>query len=531
MIFRFLHIISFILCIMAAHAAVPPIMGWSSWNTYRVDISDSLIMRQADAMVELGLDSAGYRYVNIDDGYSGGRDMSTGRLTFHPKRFPHGLKPVVEHIHQLGLKAGIYSDAGANTCGNFWDNDSLGQNTGLYGHDTDDCRMLFGELGFDFIKVDFCGGDPKQNTQHLQLNPQQRYREIRRAIDATGRTDVRMNVCRWDYPGTWVRDVADSWRTTSDISCSWESVKSIIAENLYLSAYAGNGHHNDMDMLEVGRSLTHEEDRTHMGIWCMMASPLLIGCDLTQLRPESLRLLKNHDLIALNQDSAGMQAYVTKADRGTYILVRDLTDKNGTERAVAFYNPTDSARVMWISLYDISLAGLVKVRDLMEQTDCDDLTGGLLIAEVPAHGTKIYRLKADRRLFRTKYEAETAFLPTYQELENPIATGTAYYREDARCSGGMCAAQLGGTQHNCLIWENVIVPADGFYDLAVSCLSDTPTHFFLTGNGMGHKLTTTGSSDVQRVTARVYLHAGPNRITIFNHTAPIPDIDCMEIRL
>lgn len=531
MIFRFLHIISFILCIMAAHAAVPPIMGWSSWNTYRVDISDSLIMRQADAMVELGLDSAGYRYVNIDDGYSGGRDMSTGRLTFHPKRFPHGLKPVVDHIHRLGLKAGIYSDAGANTCGNFWDNDSLGRNTGLYGHEADDSRMLFGELGFDFIKVDFCGGDPKQNTQHLQLDPQQRYREIRRAIDATGRTDVRMNVCRWNYPGTWVRDVADSWRTTSDISCSWESVKSIIAENLYLSAYAGDGQHNDMDMLEVGRSLTHEEDRTHMGIWCMMASPLLIGCDLTQLRPESLRLLKNHDLIALNQDSAGMQAYVTKADRGTYILVRDLTDKNGTERAVAFYNPTDSARVMWISLYDISLAGLVKVRDLMEQTDCDDLTGGLLIAEVPAHGTKIYRLKADRRLFRTKYEAETAFLPTYQELENPIATGTAYYREDTRCSGGMCAAQLGGTQHNCLIWENVIVPADGFYDLAVSCLSDTPTHFFLTGNGMSHELTTTGSSDVQRVTARVYLHAGPNRITIFNHTAPIPDIDCMEIRL
>ena len=191
-----------------------PTMGWSSWNTYRVNISDSLIMRQADALVKTGLDSAGYRYINIDDGYFGGRDSVSGQLKFHPQRFPNGLKPVVDHIHSLGLKAGIYSDAGMNTCGHFWDKDSLGQNVGLYGHDDTDCAMMFGVLGFDFIKVDFCGGDARQNQQKLDLDPEKRYREIRAAIDRTGRKDVRLNVCRWNYPGTWVSEVASSWRTT-----------------------------------------------------------------------------------------------------------------------------------------------------------------------------------------------------------------------------------------------------------------------------------------------------------------------------
>lgn len=128
-----------------------PAMGWSSWNTYRVNISDSLIMRQANAMVSKGLREAGYTYINIDDGYFGGRDEQSGRLKIHPTRFPQGLNPVVQHIHGLGLKAGIYSDAGANTCGNWYDNDSIAEGVGLYGHDQQDCDMFFRELGFDEV--------------------------------------------------------------------------------------------------------------------------------------------------------------------------------------------------------------------------------------------------------------------------------------------------------------------------------------------------------------------------------------------
>lgn len=208
------RILLFLTCLLSlgAYGHQPPMMGWSSWNTYRVNISDSLIMRQADAMVANGLKKVGYNYVNIDDGYFGGRDQQTGRLLVHPERFPQGLKPVVEHIHRLGLKAGIYSDAGRNTCGSIYDADTIGIGVGLYTHDQQDCDMFFRELGFDFIKVDYCGGKPHPKGDTLQLDEQTRYTEIAEAIRKTGRKDVRMNACRWDFPGTWVCHVAGSWR-------------------------------------------------------------------------------------------------------------------------------------------------------------------------------------------------------------------------------------------------------------------------------------------------------------------------------
>lgn len=163
--------------VLAAPASDGPTMGWSSWNTYRVNICDSLIMRQADAMVANGLKDAGYRYINIDDGYFGGRD-SHGTLLIHPVRFPRGLKPVVDHIHALGLKAGIYSDAGRNTCGNYYDNDSIARGVGMYGHDREDAEFFFTTTGFDFIKVDFCGGDAPQNSERLSLDERERYTAI-----------------------------------------------------------------------------------------------------------------------------------------------------------------------------------------------------------------------------------------------------------------------------------------------------------------------------------------------------------------
>lgn len=515
---------------LAALGAEPPIMGWSSWNTYRVNISDTLIMKQADALVKSGLMDAGYRYVNIDDGYFGGRDSVTGRLIFHPQRFPHGLKPVVEHIHSLGLKAGIYSDAGENTCGNFWDKDTLGRNVGLYGHEETDCRMLFDELGFDFIKVDFCGGDAKQNSTGLSLDPEERYRSIRSSIDRYGRKDVTMNVCRWAYPGTWVREVASSWRTTGDISSSWRSVKGIIAENLYLSAYACAGHYNDMDMLEVGRGMSDEEDRTHIAMWCMMRSPLLIGCDLTTLRPETLELLTNADLIALNQDTAGEQAYVAERTNGGYILTRDVERRGGLSRAVAMYNPTDSAVTMSVCPRDIELGGSISARDLTMQQDMGYIADSLR-ATVPAHGTRVFRLTGSERLPRTRYEAETAFIPTYQELVNPIAAGTGYYREDVRCSGGMCATNLGGSGDNRLIWESVECPADGVYAITIRSLSDEPREYSVEVDGeVVRNASTLGTGAPEESVTEITLKRGRHRIAVLNDTAPMPDMDCMYVR-
>ena len=451
-----------------------PTMGWSSWNTYRVNISDSLIMQQADACVSKGLKEAGYTYINIDDGYFGGRDQKTGRLLIHPTRFPQGLKPVVEHIHGLGLKVGIYSDAGTNTCGSFsrYDNDTIARGVGLYGHDQQDADMFFKELGFDFIKIDFCGGNSRSNDNYSSLDPRERYTTIRQAIINTGRNDVRMNVCRWDYPGTWVNSIAQSWRMSHDISARWSSVKDIIQQNLYLSAYAKDGHYNDMDMLEVGRTLTAEEDRTHFGIWCIMSSPLLIGCDLTKLKPETLELLKNQELIALNQDVLGLQAYVAKHDQniGTYVLVKDILQTHGLTRAVALYNPTDVPTSISINFADLELGGQVKVRDVFARADVKLSKDALGLYEmVPAHGCRIYTLTASKRLPRKIYEAETAWLSAYQELYNAKAVGTAYYEKDSLCSGGMKVTNLGYRPDNDLQWQDVYTEKDGVYQIRIKC--------------------------------------------------------------
>lgn len=200
----------------------PPIMGWSSWNTYRINISEDLIKRQAEAMVSLGLKDAGYRYINIDDGFFGYRDEK-GVLQTHPERFPNGVKGVADHIHRLGLKAGIYSDAGANTCGSLWDADPNGIGVGLYGHEKQDADLYFNQWGFDFIKIDYCGAG-----QQLDLDERERYTAISKAIREVCPRDISVNICRWAFPGTWARDLARSWRISGDISPRWSSVKSII---------------------------------------------------------------------------------------------------------------------------------------------------------------------------------------------------------------------------------------------------------------------------------------------------------------
>jgi hypothetical protein len=283
-----------------------PIMGWSSWNTYRVNICDSLIRKQADAIINTGLKDFGYNYINIDDGFFGWRD-SLGIMHSHPQRFPDGMKPVADYIHRLGLKAGIYSDAGSNTCGSIWDKDKNGVGSGLYGHEEQDAILYFKDWGFDFIKIDYCGAG-----QELELDEQRRYTEIRNVINKVGCNGVQINICRWAFPGTWAKDIASSWRISSDISNKWSSVKYIIDKNLYLSAYAKDGHYNDMDMLEIGRGLSQNEEEVHFGMWCIMSSPLLIGCDLTSISPSSLTLLKNNELIAIDQDTLGLQANVVQ---------------------------------------------------------------------------------------------------------------------------------------------------------------------------------------------------------------------------
>lgn len=504
-----------------------PVMGWSSWNTYRVNISDSLIMGQADKLVELGLDTLGFNHINIDDGFFGGRSAD-GNLLFHPRRFPRGMKRVVDHIHSLGLKAGIYSDAGANTCGNFYDNDTIARGVGLYGHEEQDCGLLFGDLGFDFIKVDFCGGDPRQNSDSLSLDPERSYRRIRAAIEGTGRKDVEMNICRWDFPGVWAADIASSWRISHDISPSWWSVRNIIGQNLYLSAYAGGGHYNDMDMLEVGRGLTADEERTHFGLWCIMSSPLLIGCDLGALPQSTLSLLRNKDLIALNQDTLGLQAYVASRQGDCYVLVKDVDTLHGLSRAVAFYNSSDSAQRISLRFEDVELGGEITARNLFDgrrETYSDSMT-----VDVAPHATEIFRLYAERRLMRRRYEAETAYLGAYQELVNPRVANSAYYAAESLCSGGMKVVNAGGSAGNDVVFRDVYVPEAMDATLVVRYHSDEAGGFTLSVNGEDEaSVSIAPGSGFEDVSHTVRLKKGSNVIRFYNSAASMPEIDFIDI--
>ena len=521
---------------MVMMAQNPPLMGWSSWNTYGYQINDSVLKAQADAMVDLGFKECGYNHINIDDGFFGGRDEN-GKLLIHPTRFPNGLRPLVDYIHDKDLRAGIYSDAGSNTCASFWGNpkDTIGIGVGLYGHDAQDFDLYFDELNFDFIKIDYCGADAGNNADGLDLDVEQRYKEIAAAIEAvkqkTGRTDITWNICRWAFPGTWACELVDSWRTTEDIYLGWASIKSIINQSLYLSAYASPGHYNDMDMLEVGRGLTDEEDKTHFGMWCMMSSPLLIGCDMHDIKGNALALMQNKELIALDQDPLGLQAYVVKRENGGYVLVKDVEQKYGTKRAIAFYNPTDAAISMSIDFSDVELGGAVKVRDLFEKADKGTFENSYEVT-VPAHGTRIYKLEAEKRHERTLYEAETAWLTGYQEIKNNQAIGSAIYSEKDGCSGGVAVSWLGNAAGNDLQWRNVFSAEGGEYTLRVFFITGENRSMTLNVNGTDVK-TYTGNSGgwgtVGSADFNVTLKKGENIVRLYNATGWTGDIDRMEL--
>lgn len=516
--------------IMMTHAYDTPTMGWSSWNTYRVNINDELIRTQADAMVAKGLRDAGYTYINIDDGYFGGRDAN-GRLKTHPVRFPHGLKGIVDYIHSLHFKAGIYSDAGRSTCGSYWDKDSMGIGVGMYGHDQQDADFFFKECGFDFIKIDFCGGDEKQNFEHLDLNEQKRYTAIHEAILKTGRKDVRLNVCRWTYPGTWVHDIADSWRISPDIAPRWNSIKSIIARNKYLSAYATEGKFNDMDMLEIGRGLSETEERTHFGLWCMLSSPLLIGCDLTKIPDKSLELIKNPELIALNQDSLALQAHIRKVENGVYLFVKDIRVRHSTTRAIALYNPTDEERTFTLKMDYIDLDGTVKVRDLFTRKNLPEIINGSLTVTIAPHDTKIYSLDAERRGERRVYEAESGWLKMYQTLTNNEVTGTATYEDDGRCSAGGKVTWLGHSKDNYLEWRNVYSKNGGTYQMTITYLEGKGRHLsYSVNHGLAHHLHLKFPQTVNNHVVTVHLKKGENTIRLFNNSDWTPDIDKITLK-
>jgi len=282
--------------------AMTPPMGWNSWNRFACDINEEIIRGVADKMVESGLRDAGYIYLNLDDCWHGKRD-SLGFITADPVKFPSGIKALADYIHSKGLKIGIYSDAGRQTCGG---------RPGSFGHEYQDA-LMYAKWGIDYLKYDWC------NTE--DVNPVGAYNLMRDALRAAGRP-ILFSMCEWGHskPWTWAKDTGHMWRTTGDIyNCfdcvdehpGWKAfgVMQILDMQEGLRKYAGPGHWNDPDMLEVGNGQTVNQDRAHFTMWCMLAAPLILGNDIRNMSADTKSIILNKDVIAVDQDTLGVQGF------------------------------------------------------------------------------------------------------------------------------------------------------------------------------------------------------------------------------
>lgn len=325
--------------------SLTPQMGWSSWNNFQGNINEDIIKSIADAMVASGLKDAGYTYINIDDCWHGKRDAD-GFIQADPKHFPHGIKALADYVHSRGLKLGIYSDAGSETCAG---------RPGSLGHEYQDA-LQYARWGIDYLKYDWC------NTTNV--NAQGAYQLMRDALQATGRP-IFFSMCEWgdNHPWRWAKGIGDSWRIGPDIWCSFDSthvfptyiqcsIIDCINRNDSLRSYAGPGHWNDPDMLEVGNGLSVNQDRAHFTMWCMMASPLILGNDVRNMSDETKAILTNRDLIAIDQDKLGVQGLRFLIREGLEYWFKPLS--NG-DWAMTIFNPTRQSLSCSLNWQDFNL--------------------------------------------------------------------------------------------------------------------------------------------------------------------------------
>ncbi len=504
--------------------AQPPMMGWASWNANGTDINETLIKQTANYMVSLGLNSAGYNYVNIDDGYFGGRDAN-GNLQYN-SNFPNGMKSVADYIHSKGLYAGIYSDMGSNTCSTLYGNyGDKGKGVGLYGHESQDLNLFFNTWGYDYIKVDYCGG------QQQGLDPKVTYTNVSNIIknlETTLGRDITYNVCRWTFPGTWVMTVADSWRMHGDITNTYGSIKSIIEDNLYLAPYASWGHYNDMDMLQVGRGMSNDEEKTHFGLWAIMASPLMIGCNLNNVPATSLAIIKNSEVIAVNQDSLGLQGELIGRNDDCLVVAKPIEKRHGAIRAVALMNENTVAKTIRVNFKDLWIGSTATVRDLWNKKDLGTFTDYYEVS-VPAHGAAMLKIVGDTALDKTRYQGEYAYMNKYSTL---TTGGAQFVRSLATASGGYKMTSLGKTVDNWAEYRDVYSTKGGKYTLQIYYYSEINRSLYVYVNGHCYIINSMNSGGLDKratVSLPIELNAGNNVIRLANPSSAAPDIDKFEL--
>ena len=352
-------------------ARTPP-MGWNSWNHFGCDVSAQLIKETADALAKSGMRDAGYQYLVIDDCWQVARD-GAGRLVADSVRFPGGMKPLAEYVHSRGLKFGLYTDAGRQTCQ---------RRPGTYGSEEIDART-FAEWGVDYVKEDWC------NSEGLD-GPTQ-YAKFRDALAKAGRPIV-FSICEWgsNRPWEWGPRTGNLWRTTGDIGDRWASMIALLDLNAQYALAAGPGAWNDPDMLEVGNGgMTDDEYRAHFSLWAVMAAPLMAGNDVRSMPAATRDILLNKEVVAVDQDSLGVQGMLVQEPApDLQVWSKPLSDGS---RAVVLFNRSTLQTVITASWRALGIRGPARVRDLWTHADLGTFPARFM-APVPAHGVVMVRI-------------------------------------------------------------------------------------------------------------------------------------------
>ncbi len=352
-------------------ARTPP-MGWNSWNHFKCTVTEQDIRAAADGMVVSGMKDVGYTYVNIDDCWQGQRDE---KGILHPNTKFQDMKALADYVHSKGLKLGVYSSPGPKTCGGY---------EGSFGHEQQDAET-YSEWGIDYLKYDYCSFRGDVTTQIAA------YRKMHDALEKTGRA-IAFSLCQYgmDRGWSWGRSVGGNlWRTGGDIKDSYDSMAYIGFGQNGLERFAGPGHWNDPDMLEVGNgNMSKDEYLTHMSLWCILAAPLLAGNDLTKMTPETLQILTNREVIAVDQDPAGIQGHRVAQEGPLEVWVKPLAD--GT-KAVCLFNRGWSSMPVTAYFRDIGIGEVAAVRDLWAHRDLGAFRDSFT-AQVPMHGVVMVKM-------------------------------------------------------------------------------------------------------------------------------------------
>ena len=364
--------------------AMTPPMGWNSWNKFGCKgLNEKVVRETADTMVSSGMKDAGYQFVILDDCWQTGRDAS-GNIVADAERFPSGIKALADYVHSKGLKFGIYTDVGTMTCA---------KRPGSIGHEYQDAKQ-YANWGVDYLKEDWCNTLPGQNSESS-------YTLMRNALAESGRPIV-FSICEWGStkPWLWAGSIGNLWRATGDIQDCWDckkdwggnGVTQIIDQMNGLETYAGPGHWNDPDMLEVGNGgMTKEEYRAHFSMWALFSAPLLAGNDISNMTADTKEILLNKDVIAIDQDPLGRQGRRVKKTGDQEIWSKQLQDGS---RAVVLLNRGSAPTKIAVSWTDIGYPDSLpaSVRNLWTANDLGQQTGAYS-AEVPSHGAVMLTIK------------------------------------------------------------------------------------------------------------------------------------------